>query len=323
MKTDSKLLPQYDPPPARVSLVMHLGVMLLIEIGVELAVLYLLIQRGMPPWQAPLALAGLMVAFRLVMVSQLFVIAHFARMRRAPEQQIGPVATLRLLAAETAAFFKLYCGLHLFEPFLKLRNPAQIVPGQRPIICVHGFMCNGGYFYPLIRALRARGHENFYTINCQPPFGDISHFAGQLARRVDEALQETCADRAILIGHSMGGLTSRAYANSDAGAGKIAKIITLGTPHHGTAHARFSGAKDARQMRPGNAWLAALNARETGATPQTSLYSFHDDVIAPQDSSHIPWGNNISFKGIGHLEMSFSKPIQDAVHDEIAACARA
>lgn len=299
------------------SLVQHLCVLLMIEGLAGIGLSLFLFRRGMPLVFTPLVVAGLVAALQLLSVAGLFAIAHAWRMKRSAEQQIGVGATLRLIAAETVAYLRLYLGYHLFEPLLGIREPREIIEGRRPVVFVHGFMCNGGYFLPLVRALEARGVGNLFTINCAPPFGSIDKFAEQLEARVEEVLSLCKADKVILVGHSMGGLTSRSYVTKRGGAGKVAKIITLGTPHHGTAHAYFSKARDAKQMRPGNPWLRALEALEASGVPLTSIYSYHDDVIAPQDSSHVPWAKNVAFKGIGHLEMSFSAPIQRAVHDEI------
>ena len=265
----------------------------------------------------PFAIAIVVILLQLLSVAALFLIAHLWRMKRGPGQTIGVGETLRLVAAETVAYFRLYLGYHLLEPWLGVRTPASVAAGQRPVVFVHGFMCNGGYFLPLIRHLRLAGVENLFTINCQPPFGSIDTFAAQLETRVAEVLALCKADKAILVGHSMGGLTARALVTKRGGAPRIARIITLGTPHHGTAHARFSHARDAREMRPGNPWLRALEALQAAGVPLTSIYSYHDNVIAPQDSAHVPWAKNIAFKGIGHLEMSFSRPIQEAVQADI------
>jgi len=46
-------------------------------------------------------------------------------------------------------------------------------------------------------------------------------------------LQETKADKVILIGHSMGGIQIRLYMNNPAYAQKVGGVIFLATPHHG------------------------------------------------------------------------------------------
>lgn len=309
-------------PPFFATLRGHLTV----QVAVQAIAFALLVdwQLGASPaWVRVLVFLACFPLVGLISVLALFLVAWVWRMRRSPAQSIGPVATFRLLLAEWRAYVQLYLGYHLLEPWLGTRNPAQTAPGQHPVLFIHGFMCNGGYFTPLIRFLQGKGFNNLYTINCWPPFGSIDRFAEQVAARVDHILAETGAAQITLVGHSMGGLIARAYVQQHGGAEKTAQIITLGTPHHGTAHAAFSAARDARQMRIGNPWLETLNAAPEVGVPTTSIYSLHDNVIAPQDSSHIGWGTNVILKGIGHLELSFSPAVQDAVYTAIRGTAHA
>jgi len=310
------------PPHFLATLLGHLSVLMALE-----AIAYALLVDYLLPTAVPLvrlaAFAGCYVAFRVLSVALLFGIAWIWRNKRSAAQSIGLRATLRLFLAETSAFFRLYLGYHLLEPLLGTREPAKLTPGQRPILFIHGFVCNGGYFTPLLRALARRGIVNLYTINCSPPFGNIDRFAAQVALRVESILAQTGADQVILVGHSMGGLIARAYVQKLGGAPKVAKIITLGTPHHGTAHAWFSHAPDARQMRPGNAWLNTLNGAPEAGVKTTSIYSLHDNIVAPQDNAHIDFGKNIVLIGIGHLELSFAPAVQAAVYEELKSALHA
>lgn len=64
--------------------------------------------------------------------------------------------------------------------------------------------------------------------------GEISANGENLARRIDEILRETGAEKVNIIAHSKGGLDSR-YAISVLGMGdKVASLTTLSTPHHGS-----------------------------------------------------------------------------------------
>jgi pimeloyl-ACP methyl ester carboxylesterase len=54
-----------------------------------------------------------------------------------------------------------------------------------------------------------------------------------LDRKVNQVLDETKAEKAILIGHSMGGIQIRLYMNNPEYAKKVGGVIFLATPHHG------------------------------------------------------------------------------------------
>jgi len=298
-----------------------LAILLWTMIGIEAVVNGLLVARAGASGAAALGLVVLhVVLFRVFMVGLLFLIAWVWRMKRPVEARIGPLATMRLLAAEWLAFALLFTFFQPCERLLGQRRPRASANAQSteiPVIFVHGFLCNGGYFWPLLRYLRDNGRSRLYTINTEPPFTSIDRYAQQLARRVDEVLAETGAEKVVLVGHSMGGLTSRAYVQRLGGAAKVARIITLGTPHHGTAHGLFMPVTNAVQMRPNSAWINALNAELPLAVPLTSIMSYHDNLLGPQDSALHPTFNNICLPGIGHLEMSFSREIQRLVLAEL------
>ncbi|HEU4778115.1 MAG TPA: hypothetical protein VFS95_14965, partial [Telluria sp.] len=104
-------------------------------------------------------------------------------------------------------------------------------------------------------------------------------------------------------------------------------IFTLGTPHHGTSLAQMGVGKNAAQMRRsatdgegGSAWLRALADSETPQTRAliTSLYTHHDNIVAPQTSSVLPDAHNIAFGGVGHVAMGRNRRVLDRLMQEIA-----
>jgi pimeloyl-ACP methyl ester carboxylesterase len=56
---------------------------------------------------------------------------------------------------------------------------------------------------------------------------------------IDRARKQSGSDKVILVGHSMGGLVARSYIQSDAYRGDVERLITLGTPHRGSADAYY------------------------------------------------------------------------------------
>jgi hypothetical protein len=121
----------------------------------------------------------------------------------------------------------------------------------------------------------------------------------------------------------MGGLIARAYLR-DFGAERVARVITLASPHHGSELTRHAIGANGRQLRPGNDWLVALNLteREAPSVPIVSLFSWHDNVVAPQDSAMLAHAANVPFVGIGHVALLFWKPVAQRLYTEIAAAAQ-
>jgi hypothetical protein len=50
----------------------------------------------------------------------------------------------------------------------------------------------------------------------------------------------------------------------------------------------------------------------------TSIYTHHDNIIAPQTSSVLPGARNIEFGGVGHVALGSNPRILAAVMREIA-----
>ena len=124
------------------------------------------------------------------------------------------------------------------------------------------------------------------------------HLLGEL---VGDVLREQGGPgKVIVIAHSMGGLVARAYLRRY-GAAKVARVLTIGSPHHGSVFASCFPGVCLAQMRLGNPWLARLNAAPRDpALRFVSLWSWHDSMVAPQTSSELPGAVDVPLIGIGH-----------------------
>jgi triacylglycerol esterase/lipase EstA (alpha/beta hydrolase family) len=183
--------------------------------------------------------------------------------------------------------------------------------GFAPVLLVHGYGCNSGYWHFMSRALRRAGIGH-HAIDLEPVLAGIDQFVPALHARIEEICRQTGHERLIIVGHSMGGLVARAYLR-DHGAARVARVITLGTPHRGTGLARFGAGHNSRQMRwtgkaadgRCSAWLARLERSEDPALRPlfVSIYSHQDNIVSPQLSSCLAGAVNIEFNGIGHVAL--------------------
>ena len=95
-------------------------------------------------------------------------------------------------------------------------------------------------YHSLIASLEAAGYteENHYFsvffYDWRKPLADNIYRLDQLITTVTTA---TGTDSVDLIGHSMGGVVSRAYIQSDSYDGDVSHLVTLGSPHYGAARA--------------------------------------------------------------------------------------
>jgi triacylglycerol esterase/lipase EstA (alpha/beta hydrolase family) len=190
-----------------------------------------------------------------------------------------------------------------------------------PVLLIHGYACNSGYWLPMSKRL-AQSRISHYGIDLEPPGASIDDFVPQVAAAVERLCAATGSEQVIILGHSMGGLVARAYLRRS-GHARIARVVTLGTPHHGTALAHFGPGSNAAQMRRDSEWLGALAASEANLQRSlfSSIYSVHDNIVAPQDSSELPGARNLMFGAIGHVALGRHPEIMRCALTEIAAAA--
>lgn len=239
-----------------------------------------------------------------------FLLAWLYRTPRSQEKQIGLMGAVRLYFVEIWAYWKVFMLWQILASWL-VREPAATAknpPSLPPLLLVHGIWCNRGVWYGFKNKLAALGIEQVYAIDLAPLLGTIEIYAEQLAQRIDVICALTGSKQVILIAHSLGGLVARSYLQRYSQE-KVAQLITLGTPHHGSQLAWFSLGPAVKQLRPGSPALIKLNSADTAAIPITSLYSLHDNLVAPQASSYLAHAKNIPLRGLGHLELLLSQEV--------------
>ncbi len=191
-----------------------------------------------------------------------------------------------------------------------------------PVLLIHGYVCNSGYWARLSKRLSEReiGH---FALDLEPVFAGIDDFVPLVANKIEAICAQTGVDKVIIVCHSMGGLVARKYLQVH-GSQHIAHIITLGAPHHGTGLANFGLGKNSQQMRfrkgiGASAWLRELENSEDVSHRAliTSIYSHHDNIVSPQSSSHLEGAKNIELFGVGHVALALNQRVQDMLLSEI------
>jgi triacylglycerol esterase/lipase EstA (alpha/beta hydrolase family) len=280
-----------------------LRLVLLVQGAAALLIAWGLQRRGAPAWGALLAGVGLVALVRLAINMNNFVMASQAASPTPPAYRLAFRARLRMLAEEFRASM-LVTSWHV------PRGCARMTVHPRgdhvPVLLVHGYGCNSGYWAHLAPLLDREGISHA-GIDLEPVAGSIDDYAPLIEARVRELCAATGAARIAIVAHSMGGLAARAWMRryETGGSARVAALITLGTPHHGTALARFGLGANAAQMRRDSPWLRALAAGETGDVRAriVSLYTHHDNIVAPQDSSVLAGARNVAFGGVGHVAL--------------------
>ncbi len=265
---------------------------------------------------------SIILLLRFLITLNSFYFAWLYRTKIPTVKKLDWVLTFRLLLSE---FWATMLSSAYTMPFCRFKECIVNHPVALPVLLIHGYGCNSGYWYPLSKKLLHAGITH-HAIDMEPVLGSIDDYIPQVRQAIVRLCDETGSDRIIILAHSMGGLVARAYLKAHKNS-HIARIITLGTPHHGTVLADCAVGVNSKQMRRlgrfphGKSinWLMTLAQSEKYAACGlfTSIYSLHDNIIAPQLSCALPGAINIPIQRVGHVGLAIHPTCQKLILDEI------
>lgn len=190
----------------------------------------------------------------------------------------------------------------------------------RPVILVHATLAsmgvNWGTLSPL---LKNEGYCVFafnYGDNGAPVLGHLGGYtslassAGQLSAFVDQVTAATGVSKVDLVGHSQGGTMPRHYIKNMGGDAKVANMIGLAPPNHGTT---FWGMTKMMSLFPGYAvqignicgactdqmagspFITALNAggETVPGVNYTVITTRYDEIVTPYSSAFLAPAPNV------------------------------
>lgn len=192
------------------------------------------------------------------------------------------------------------------------------LPPRAGVVLIHGFLCNRAFWNPYMRALKEQGTP-FIAINLEPVFGSIDDYPALIEKAVQTLVKQT-GQPVHLLCHSMGGLAARAWLQRFNGYERAGKIITIGTPHHGTALSVGTLFANTQQMERFSVWQQQLEALETPAHYARFIcwYSHCDNVVVPASTATLQGADNRLITARGHVDMAFDPALMRVTLDVLA-----
>jgi triacylglycerol lipase len=186
---------------------------------------------------------------------------------------------------------------------------SQDRPG--PVLLVPGYGGGTQELEVLATTLRATGRE--VVIVRTGGAADLREQAAALGRAADARLAAG-APSVDVIGYSSGGVVGRIWAAELGGADVARRIVTLGSPHHGTDIARLGAAiapgacpEACRQLVPGSDLLADLAETVPGPV-WTAVWTAQDAVVTPPESGILDGAVNVRVQDVcGDVRISHSQ----------------
>ena len=114
---------------------------------------------------------------------------------------------------------------------------AQGDPG--PVLLVSGYGGSTQSLEPLRSALEGAGRDVVVVPPVGAGTGDIAVQAQALGEQADAAMQRFGATSVDVVGYSAGGVVAREWVRSFDGAGSARRVLSVGSPQHGTTVAEL------------------------------------------------------------------------------------
>lgn len=199
---------------------------------------------------------------------------------------------------------KVFCWRQPFQSRVQADHlPPPSSRSKRGVLLIHGFFCNRGLWIDWIAKLKERDHA-CVALNLAPVFGGIDEYI-PLVEAAVQKLERATGLPPVIVAHSMGGLAARRWWAQDSHSHRVHRLITLGTPHHGTWLAKFALSPNARQMRLESPWLRSLQRIEPSGHVRrmTCFYSHCDNIVYPAPTATIPGADNRPLSTVSHVHM--------------------
>jgi pimeloyl-ACP methyl ester carboxylesterase len=199
-----------------------------------------------------------------------------------------------------------------------------------PIVIVGGATWWPGSYRNLASMLQQISGSEVHVAPVTPLDWALGYFRGfgqlvfEVASTVDRALLESEAKRAVLVGHSAGGLACRVYIGGDppyggrrySGHRRVEALITLGTPHTVADSQRLASVTRVNELFPGALhkeagllYLSVAGNAVDGATSPRARKRYErfvedgrvaGDGVVPLEAALLPGSESLVVDGVRH-----------------------
>jgi hypothetical protein len=194
----------------------------------------------------------------------------------------------------------------LRSPF-ESRTAHRFATGDRaPVVLLAGVVEPWTMLLPVAERLHQTGHPVFVV----PELAFNLASVGDAAALAQAAIVERNLRNVILVAHSKGGLVGKRLLIDDT-EGRIAALIAIATPFHGSSLARLLPTPAISALRPDDPVIQALESSTRVNAQITSIYPAFDPHVP--ESSRLEGATNIELVVMGHFKLLRDPELLDAV----------
>jgi triacylglycerol esterase/lipase EstA (alpha/beta hydrolase family) len=136
-------------------------------------------------------------------------------------------------------------------------------------------------------------------------FGDILE---RLERFVEDVEAGSPGRKPVMVGHSLGGLLCRAFADAPKNTGRIKAVVTLGAPHRGSKLAALSlGRLGQSLIFQGPLFRDLERNQALPGSRRLAVYSPMDTMVLPFEALKIedPAWTLLEVEPVGHIALLY------------------
>lgn len=202
-----------------------------------------------------------------------------------------------------------------------LRQPDGATTG-RAVLCIHGLFLNSTCMWGIRSRLERMGRPT-RAVFMGFPLPTPMSYAKPLTKVMQELADRFPEDGFDIAAHSIGGVMTREVLRRHPElADKVHRIVTLGSPHHGTAVVRWIKFGPIYSMLALNSkylenleGFAAIAPRSTSTTVAT----LHDLVVYPSETCHLEGSRQVTLAEVSHLGLMTEERALDEIEKALAA----
>ena len=187
---------------------------------------------------------------------------------------------------------------------------------RTPVILIPGYGMNRSCLFFFQIYLRRRGFPWVWIVNNRPHSATVPRYAERLGEAVQRMLRESGGQKVDLVCHSAGGVIAGWYVRQLGGAASVRRLVTIGTPWHGTRTAVFGQRAHARDLLPGSDIVAGIAAPPC---PTWAIWTRTDGMMVPFSTAAPDGVNTVEVQDEGHLSMLYSARVYRLVRDILTA----
>jgi triacylglycerol esterase/lipase EstA (alpha/beta hydrolase family) len=205
----------------------------------------------------------------------------------------------------------------------RLWEPKGISSTGPVIILVHGLFHNPSAWLIFRRRLLRAGFKNIFVMSYGSFFTSFEKTLEKFFKFVAEVRHAFPEQPIYLIGHSLGGLLCRAYAERAGDEVVPAAVITLGCPHQGSKIAAFHMGKLASSLLYRGPLFTELESRTARLRyAGVAFFSPVDNMVLPFEALKVPYEGWVYHETVplSHTSMLYSKSVAKRIIEVLKRC---